>query len=133
MYGAPAMMLINLVLANYLQPSQQPSQLFSFKKLLKKHSHLSRYVTYHNLWRVLKPYNLDDSGVYFPRKHFSLHLTFLFFMDLTIFFSNLDSSQSLHRFTCLTILEWPRNSLAQDGARPQQGSSLHGKFCLKFY
>ena len=62
-------------------------------------------------------YNLDDLGIYFLRIHFSLHLPFLFLMDLIIFFGNLDGSPSLRRFTCLTILEWPRNSFAQGGGK----------------
>ena len=51
-------------------------------------------------YRVTKPYNLDDLGVYFLRIHFSLHLTLLFFMDVIIFFGNLDGSRSLSCFTC---------------------------------
>lgn len=38
---------------------------------------------------------------------------------------------SLRRFTCLTILEWPRNSFAYDGVSTQQCWSLHGNISLK--
>ena len=41
-------------------------------------------------------------------------LTFLFFMDLAIFFGNLDGSRSLRRFTYLSFVEWPQNSFEQD-------------------
>ena len=46
------------------------------------------------------PIHPPHLGVYFLRIHFSLHLTFLFFMDLIIFFGNLDGSRSLSCFTC---------------------------------
>ena len=78
-------------------------------------------------------YNLEDLGVYFLRIHFSLQLTFLSFMDLIIFFGNLDRSRSLRRFTCLTILEWPRNSFAQDGGKATTMFIIARKVLLKLF
>ena len=96
--------------------------LSSFKKLVKKHSRfvnmlqgMLHTITYSE--SLSHTCNLDDLGIYFLRIHFSFHLTFLFFMDLIIFFGNLDGSRSLSRFTCLTILEWQRNTFAQDGGK----------------
>ena len=99
----------------------------------------------HTIWTIL-------IRVYFRRIHFSLQQTFIFFMDLVIFFRNLDDPRSPSCFTCgsynhfrqsrrlsvstsfhlLTILEWHEIFSHKMAARPQQCSSLHGKFCLNF-
>ena len=54
-------------------------------------------------------------------------------MDLIIFFGNLEGSRSLRRFTCLTILEWPRNSLAQDGRKATTMFIIAWKVLLKLF
>ena len=71
-------------------------------------------ITIVNFWAIESQ---DDSGVFFLKIQFILHLTFLFFLDHIIFYCNLEDLRSVHRFTCLTILEWPQNSLVQDGSK----------------
>ena len=54
-------------------------------------------------------------------------------MDLIIFFGYLDGCRSLRRFTCLTVLEWPRNSLAQDGGKATTMFIIARKVLLKLF
>ena len=98
----------------------------------------------HTIWTIL-------IRVYFRRIHFSLHQTFLFFMDLVIFFGNLDDPRSLSCFTCgsfnhfrqsrrlsvstsfqlFNYFGMARNSFAQDGGKATTMFIITRKVLLK--
>ena len=107
--------------------------LFSFKKLLKN-IHICADMLHTIIYSESLSHTLSGQfrSIFSETVHFSLHLTFLFFMDLIIVFGNLDSSRSLRCFTCnlfrqsrrlsvstsfhlFNYFGMERNSFAQDG------------------